>query len=299
LANESANSLVNATGDLNQSKEESEIKCSQQDQVQQNTLLEQLCNEPQESTTDNQNLLTSLVNDELKDEPKDEIGGELFHELNEKLNKKVDEFINTLEPTENITQVQQTLEDFVINDESKANKTEEIKIDEAKLDEKSSDNKESTSEPIENETILSNEPSNKESPKKTVTEEVLNIEHQETNKDNDDSEIATIIPTSNPETSKIEDVLNESQEILKQADELIASKKNSIPNEINIPGLDISGSKQSDVEKPAESEIKDQVASIEPTNETESPGIKTDESATEEDTNKSTKQSSSRKCEIF
>jgi len=180
-----------------------------------------------------------------------------FKTMNSHLNKTVDEFLDEIKPAESIANStetptnQQTLEDFVIKNEDET-KPEEIDMIRSETfilhktqDSQASEENEEAKNPLK-QTCELFKPSTEQ-----LATKLENLTVEETIKTEDDivkieekteeptKEVVVESTSQEPESSKSkDDIFTQSQEYLKQADKLIAEKKNQI-NDINIPGLDV------------------------------------------------------------
>jgi len=149
---------------------------------------------------------------------------EMFKDLTTQMNQTLVNFIEEIKPTEIVSQVEPVLEDFVTkNEESKLNKSETFIVH--KTDAPNEENKPTESNEacslIKEEESIKKEPA-EESVKELVSEQI--------------SKAAETISHVIDEVK--DDVLTQSKEYLKKADELIAEKKNLI-SDIKIPGLNV------------------------------------------------------------
>ena len=157
------------------------------------TLLDQLINQS-EVTGTNKELLQSVEKNESKD-------GGFFNELNQELNKTVDQFISDIKPNDEI----------------------EAKVGELKNE----DDKQEAANLHRDQTFIVSETN--ESLNKELKHEENN---EQVNKFDDKGETSNLVNEAKTElaskTSKSAEIMNQSQEILKQADKLISSQRNSI-----------------------------------------------------------------------
>lgn len=117
--------------------------------------------------------------------------------------------------------------------------------------------------------------------------------------DLDKAEPVAPLPISPKRDSRASEVLTESQEILKNADRLIESKRNSINQDIRIPGLEISQSTEQESSKPESSTAAEQPATTEVTTSEAEPSVATESPANESTSSKSSKHGSlMKKCVI-
>lgn len=117
--------------------------------------------------------------------------------------------------------------------------------------------------------------------------------------DLDKAEPVAPLPISPKRDSRASEVLTESQEILKNADRLIESKRNSINQDIRIPGLEISQSTEQESSKPESSTAAEQPATTEVTTSEAEPSAATESPANESTSSKSSKHGSlMKKCVI-
>ena len=252
-----------------------DIVVDQQVKPEEPSLQSDPLDQPIEPEPTNSELLTVSVSDEqAADSTSAAKSDGFFNELNKELNATADELNNMMSNSITILDEQvkeqpqaeqQTLEDHVT-------KADEIKPDQTENESQTADDQLAKSktfvvhkseEPAKNEIeqVLDKEQQATGEQPKTETKEESSQPASEQPKegswvDLDTAEPVAPLPVSPKRGSKASEVLTESQEILKNADRLIEAKRNSINQDIRIPGLEISQSNEQELAKqqPATSE---------------------------------------------
>lgn len=244
------------------------------------SLQSDLLDQPREPA--NSELLTALVSDADSTSAAKPDG--FFNELNKELHATADELNNMMSSITIQNEKEQPVADQLEDHVTKVDETEQVQkpaeettaADQLAKSETFVVEKAEVKNEIESVSDKEQQPASeppKEEPKEETKEESkVEIKEESSQAAGEqpkeevasDSDPISPLPTCSKRDSKASEVLTESQEILKNADRLIEAKRNSINQDIRIPGLEISQSAEQSPAKRESSTEAQQTAITEP-----------------------------------